>query len=643
MSLFRQIWLAIILTTVVAFGGSFIIGLLSARGYLEAQLAIKNADNAEALALSISQQPSKEPVTLQLLVAAQFDTGHYASIRLVDPFGKAVVERVAAPALSDAPAWFAALFPIESAPGTAQVSSGWKQLGTVTVVSHSSFAYRELWRSSLRLLAWFALAGTLTGLAATAVLRRLRRPLAAVVAQAEAIGERRFVTIAAPGVPELDSLSGAMNAMVGRLKAVFDDQASRLEELRRSVNHDALTGLPNRSYFENHFTATLASAESAPAGTLMLLRVPELVELNARRGRASVDTLLVEIAHCIETAARPHHESFAARLNGADFALLLPALADGRPAADEILSAIRGIGGRSGATECLAQIGLCRFERGMAAGATLARADRALAAAESVGGYNWQYARDEDSSFQPATSTDWRQQIRRAIDAKRLRLAAYPVCTVGGELIHRELMLRVRIEEQGEWLPAGQILPMAIRLKLTGALDLAALDLALDQSAESADVIALNISAESIEHEEFRHALVQRLQSARRPAGISIEIPENGLLRHFAAVRSLRDAMAGTGCGLGIEHVGRSFSEISRLHELGLDYLKIDASFINGIAASGANRSFLEGVVSVARAMGAKVIAEGVENGADLAALVVIGFDGATGPYVTRMHETQAQ
>ena len=77
MSLFRQLWLSIIGLTVFVFLGSFLVSVLSARNYLEEQLLIKNGDNAAALALSLSQMPDKDPVTVELMVSAQFDTGHY--------------------------------------------------------------------------------------------------------------------------------------------------------------------------------------------------------------------------------------------------------------------------------------------------------------------------------------------------------------------------------------------------------------------------------------------------------------------------------------------------------------------------------------------------------------------------------------
>src|SRR5574343_1681488 len=124
MSLFRQLWLAVIASTVIAFAGSFVASMLTARHYLEQQLAIKNNDNASALALSMSQL-DKDPVTMELQVAAVFDSGQYASVRLIDPNGKTMVEKSGPPVPGDAPEWFIGLFPITSQPGHAQVSTGW--------------------------------------------------------------------------------------------------------------------------------------------------------------------------------------------------------------------------------------------------------------------------------------------------------------------------------------------------------------------------------------------------------------------------------------------------------------------------------------------------------------------------------------
>ena len=116
MSLVKQLWLAILVVMAVAFGGSLVVSVLSARHYLEQQLQVKNYDNATALALALTQL-DKDPVTLELQVSAQFDVGHYKFIRVTSPTGEVLVEKVYEGPLEGAPQWFARLIPIRTTPG----------------------------------------------------------------------------------------------------------------------------------------------------------------------------------------------------------------------------------------------------------------------------------------------------------------------------------------------------------------------------------------------------------------------------------------------------------------------------------------------------------------------------------------------
>ena len=131
MSMYRQLWLAIIISMLLALGGSLLASMLSARAYLESQLSIKNTDNATALALSLSQS-NPDPVSVELTVSALFDSGHYELIRIIDPNGKVMVERAAPAAHLDVPAWFARFLPIRATPGEAQISTGWKRVMAAT-------------------------------------------------------------------------------------------------------------------------------------------------------------------------------------------------------------------------------------------------------------------------------------------------------------------------------------------------------------------------------------------------------------------------------------------------------------------------------------------------------------------------------
>lgn len=303
MSLIKQLWIAIIVVMTIAFGGSMVVSVLSARHYLEQQLQVKNIDNATALALSLSQLP-KDPVTVELQVATQFDAGHYRFIRIVSPTGQTLVERIFTGQLQGAPAWFAALIPIRAAAGQALIQDGWKQYGTLTLASHEQYVYKSLWEGTLELLLWFVLGSVITGIAGTLAIRFITRPLGDVVGQAEAIAERRFLRIAEPRTPELRSVVRAMNSMVERLKALFSEEAARLEALRQKVNLDALTGLSGREHFLSQLRELLVGEDSGAEGVLVMLRVKDLNMLNARLGRQRADVLLQQLAGVLKDSVR---------------------------------------------------------------------------------------------------------------------------------------------------------------------------------------------------------------------------------------------------------------------------------------------------------------------------------------------------
>ncbi|UCV19703.1 bifunctional diguanylate cyclase/phosphodiesterase [Ferribacterium limneticum] len=636
MSLFRQLWLAVIASAVIAFAGSFIVSTLTARHYLERQLAIKNNDNAATLALAMSQL-DKDPVTVELQVAAVFDSGQYAVVRLIDPNGKSMIEKTSPQDAGRVPDWFIRVFPIDSQPGQAQVSSGWNQFGTIELVSHSHFAYTELWSGALKLLCWFAIGGGLMGLLGMHFLRSIRRPLDAVVGQAQAISERRFTTISEPSTPELKSLASAMNAMVDRLKAMFAEEAARLEQVRREANLDSLTGLANRAFFMNQLAAALSDDDAAASGSLVLLRLADLAGINKRSGREMADELLSRLGSTLNGLAAEKPNAAAARLNGADFALLLPGVQDPAPYAEILLHALNDLtaaGLIDG--ERIGHIASGVYLHGQTIGSLLSRVDTALASAEGQSGLAW--CRAERDCDQHATSNaDWKKLLEGAIQTQRLRLIDFPVAGNAGQLLHFECPLRLQTTEDGEWLTAGSFMPMASRLSMTTELDLAAARLALERIAAGAPAVAVNLSGESILDASFRARLFAQIAARKDLAPrLWLEVSEIGAFQHFDEFHAFCDALRPLGCRLGIEHFGRQFSEIGRLHGIGLDYLKVDGSFIRAIDTQAGNQAFIKGLCSIAHNIGLTVIAEGVQTAEELAILPELGFDGATGPAVPR-------
>lgn len=639
MSLFRQLMLAVALSTLLSFMGSAVVSLLSSRHYLEQQLILKNEDNASALALLITQQ-SKDPVTIALYIAALFDSGHYESIQVHDPKGKLIVERKSPPDTGDAPAWFIRLLPIKPTPGHAQISDGWKQYGTIELRSQSKFAYGELWQGATSMAGWLLLAGAISGWIAAMILRRLREPLGRVVDQARAICERRFSMIEEPKVPELKQLAFAMNTMVGRLKTMFEEEAARLEAVRREVNYDSVSGFANRTFFFSQFSELLKSDEHAQTGSLLLLRIIDLGEINQRLGRLDTDRFLKILSKSLETSASARAGHLVGRLNGADFAVVLPGIEDAETLANELLELITKDTSHLSGGKPVVRISFSDYQQGKEPGALMSLLDSALAEAEASGENKPRRAQVFGGSQLRTTSAQWAEQLGHAIKKGWLRLVGLPVVSFGeNKLLHQECPLRMRFLEEGEWQTAGKFLPMATRLQMTAELDLAATRLAMSQLASEPDAsdLAVNLSGESLQSETFRKNMRELMHGnsslCRR---LWLEVSETSAFANLDAFRAFRKDMMGFDCRIGIEHFGREFSRIGTLHDLGLHYLKVDGSFINNIDTQLGNQAFLEGLCQIAHNIGLLVIAEGVKRPEELATLPGLGFDGVTGPAIPR-------
>lgn len=634
MSLIKQLWIAIALVMTVAFGGSLVVSVLSARHYLEQQLQVKNIDNATALALSLTQM-DKDPVTMELQVAAQFDAGHYRFIRLTAPNGQTLVEKVYEDKLEGAPAWFARLIPIHAEPGQAMVQDGWKQFATVSLASHDQYVYKSLWEGTLELLAWFVIGSAATGLLGTLAIRFITRPLNDVVGQAQAIAERRFTTVEEPRTPELRAVTRAMNDMVGRLKAMFAEEAARLETLRKKVNRDAVTGLSSREYFLSHLREIIGGEQFGSVGSLVMVRLAYLNELNAKLGHRRADELLKDLGTVLYNAGNGRGGQRAGRLKGGEFAVVCPTFESPAEAANDIHDRLMKEWLPKWQSEFpdLFHLAAVRYHRSQSLGDLLTRADGALAQAQAKG-VNSMHVVEDGQSRLSVPAEQWRTLLTEAVRGGQLSLAFYPVVPGGdGPTLHQESVIRLQTDASGTLLSAGDFMPMAANLNLTAPIDLNVVKLVVEHLRTRSGDIAVNLSAETIADFQFRSELTDLLQGdpdiCKR---LLFEVPEYGVFRQFDAFRELARTLKGLGCRVGIEYFGQRFAESDKLATLGLDYIKVHPSYVSGIADNTGNQEFLQGLCNMAHALGIMVIALGVENRDDLPRLAKLGFDGATGP-----------
>jgi diguanylate cyclase (GGDEF)-like protein len=634
MTMYRQLLLAIILSSILALVGSLLASTFSTRAYLVEQLRVKNQDNASALAVSLSQT-ADDPIKAELAISAQFDSGNYKLVRFTDAFGKVAVEKKAEDVVKGVPKWFITLLPINVPAGNAKISKGWSQIGEVTLESQSAYAYKSLWSSTVRMTGAMSLAAIIGCYLGALILRRIKRPLDEVVEQANAISEKRFVTIPEPRVPELKKLAIAMNLTVKKLKEIFEEEAKRLEAMRREANYDGLTGLPNRNSFITQLREALHTEETA-FGACLILRLSDLAGINKRHGRAGADEAIKRVAKHVLAYSERMQDSLAGRLNGSDFALLVPSDDPLGVAQALIQDVVNDIKEFSEAGVCAA-IGMAPYSKGVVLGSLMSQIDVALASAEAEGSNAVRMADNDDQTGSPTSIEGWSLLFNNALKGRLMYLLSFPVGDFAGKILHREGPLRIRESASSPWIPAGKFLPVAERLGLHHLLDLAAVELGLQKLAEDKELpgYAINLSPSALKVSTFVPGLKKLLAANPKEAKrLWLELPEYGVFKNFEEFRDLCAGLKNTGIKLGIEHFGRQFDHIAQLHDLGVNYVKVDASFVRDLDSNPGNQAFLSGLATIAHGIGMLVIAEGVLTEAEVIALQAAGFDGGTGPAI---------
>jgi predicted signal transduction protein with EAL and GGDEF domain len=633
MSLIRQIWLLLFATLLLSLVGSVSVNIDSSRAYLQTQLSGKNSDDADSLALLLSHQQG-DPEAMTKAMSGLFETGSYKRIRFIGADGKVWFERTGTASPWHAPFWFVDWVRLDSRPGAAPVSDGDRDLGTVEVQGHAAFLHDELWLASQRSAVALGLVGGLAAMFAMLAVARLRAPIDAVVQQARALERGEYLTLSEPRTPELKRLTRAMNSMVVRLKQVFEAQSAQVEALRLQANCDSLTGLSNRPHFLGQMSAAMQREDGAAHGGLVLLRVIDLAEANRVLGRASTDQMLAAIAQVLQTYTQRGQGCLAGRLNGSDFALGLPVGGMSDETAHAIAGALRAALPAFGPNVAVA-FGAVEIARGQSMGELMNAADMALARAEARGAFAVEVEGVSSGAAMASAGLGeaaWRQHIQQALTAGRLQLGEVPVLDGATRLVHIECPLRLQLEPDGPYEVAARWLPLAMRGRLTSLIDATAAASALQDIGKDGRDRCINVSSASLADIEFIPRIRAVLgQSGRAAKQLWISVGEAAAIDQFARVRELSRQLRASGVRLGLEHAGNRLSQIDRLLDAGLDFVKLDSSVTIGVAADPSRAAFVGGVVAMLHSVSIDVYAEGVNDSADAQALRQLGVDGFSG------------
>jgi diguanylate cyclase (GGDEF)-like protein/PAS domain S-box-containing protein len=447
------------------------------------------------------------------------------------------------------------------------------------------------------------------------------------------------VAIQESAAPICDRGGNVIGAVV-----VFHD-VTRERRLKRALSwqasHDALTGLINRREFDNRLHAALLSAQRGEGSyALLYIDLDQFKLVNDTCGHPAGDRLLRDVTGLLQTRVRA--SDTIARLGGDEFGVLLEGctLEQATRIAEGVRQAIRDFRFVWGASTLSvgASIGIVPISAGTENVANvMSAADIACYAAKDAG-RNRIHVYEADGVSHRHREMHWVSRVTRAAEDNRLELYFQPIMPLssdGGRPFH-ELTVRLR-EDAGSLVPPSEFIPAAERYNVMSVIDRWVMGQAIALLTERRErgvplpLIAVNLSGTSLNEQSFVDYVLQSVADPVIARAICFEITETTAVTSLANARYLMSELKGRGCRFALDDFGTGVSSFVYLKTLPVDFLKIDGQFISHITQDPVNRSMVEAISKVGRALGIATVAECVESEAVLAELRRIGVDFVQG------------
>ncbi|WP_242107774.1 PAS domain-containing protein [Luteimonas aquatica] len=434
---------------------------------------------------------------------------------------------------------------------------------------------------------------------------------------------------------------------------IFKD-ASQARALRRTLehhaNHDSLTALPNRRAFEQELREAIAEAdEQGRRHAVCFLDLDRFKIVNDSAGHTAGDALLREVGDLLRYRTRS--QDMVARLGGDEFALLLRDcnLAESEAIARQLTEAISTLRFRWDGRryEVGASIGLTAvYGDILAPDDLLSQADAACYVAKARGRSHVVVYEEEPHGPAQRYRRDIKvaANIRDAIDTGRFCLYAQEIRSLQADrpmARSYEILLRMR-DEKGRIVPPGEFIPAAERFGLMDRLDRWVVRNALHGEGarlRAADdiTIAINLSANSLDDPTLWDFLKAELDASQLPPQrLHLEITETALIENFSSAVAFIERARAAGCGITLDDFGTGLSSFAYLRQFPVDTIKIDGSFVRQLVGNPVDRAIVESINSIARRLGARTVAEQVEDEATLQLVREIGIDQAQGYVIGR-------
>ncbi len=441
---------------------------------------------------------------------------------------------------------------------------------------------------------------------------------------------------------------------LGAILVIHDVTEARQmqQKISYQATHDALTGLINRTEFENRLNYSVKSAVHADEShVLCYVDIDQLKIINDTCSHESGDALIREITGLIHGCLR--ESDVLARLGGDEFGVLLKNCS--LDSADELVELMLteihdlNFSACNRVFDVTASIGMAVINADTrSATAVMIEADLACHAAKDAGGNRLHIYYQEDQSLARRHSEmQWVSRLKEAIKSDRLVLYCQDIVPVIPDVNaghHFEVLVRM-IDDNGDIITPDNFLPAAERYNLMTGLDRWVVSHSfswyaghrMNAGISGLDTIAINLSGASVSDAGFMDHIKAEMQNHEVPAGlVCFEITETAAIANIEAAKEFMRELKRLGCRFSLDDFGSGLSSFTYLKNLPVDYLKIDGSFVRNMETDAIDCAMVSSIHQLASVIGIKTIAEFVENDGILNKLAEIGIDYAQGYGISR-------
>ena len=414
----------------------------------------------------------------------------------------------------------------------------------------------------------------------------------------------------------------------------------QLTELSNLATTDELTQLLNRHAFRRDMTELLQRDQDTQTATLVLIRATELGKLNAQRGFQSGDAYIKDIANIITRVVSrfPGHQVY--RISGADFAVLVQPVANiPPPLLGRDLKIAFDHYQQQHELESAAYSGLTRLSSGQKIEAILARADLALARAQTETVNGWAIQQD-DSVVELQGQHHWKLVLTELLEQERISFTYQPIQPMHRSMLtYNEIYTRFSSAD-GTVLPTDTLFAMAQRLDMVMRLEQMLVTHVMRQYrafGSNQSRWGINLSSNLLQNSAFLIWLDrQLLNDPNTSANLVFELDEEHLERNLTGAKRVFELLRRNGSRSAICNFGKGIGSFNLFRELKPDYIKLDPALITGLEQDLTNQQFVRMIVDVSHRMGCQVIAEGVEQLGQKQLLQGMYVDGLQGYLIAK-------